>query len=80
MHNTNGADSGLFNVDVWGYGNTHRALLSHISTFSLRIASGYENLGGSLCYRKILKEKIDVEGDCKRWLENCLRHHGHSCD
>jgi hypothetical protein len=80
MHNANSADAGLLNVDVWGYGNAHRAPLSRISTFNLRIASDYQNLEGSLRYGKILKEEIDVEGDCKRWLENCLGQHGHFCD
>jgi hypothetical protein len=80
MHNANSADAGLLNVDVWGYGNAHRAPLSRISTFNLRIASGYQNLEGSLHYGKILKEEIDVEGDCKRWLENCLGQHGRFCD
>ena len=39
IHNANGEDAGLLNVDVWGYGNAHRAPLSRISTFNLRIAS-----------------------------------------
>jgi hypothetical protein len=80
IHNANSADAGLLNVDVWGYGNAHRAPLSRISTFNLRIASGYQNLEGSLRYGKILKEEIDVEDDCKRWLENCVGQHGHFCD
>src|SRR6266536_5391962 len=80
MHNVNDKDKGLLNVDVWGYGNAHRAPLSRLSTFNLRIASGYQNLGGSLQYGKLLQEKIDVEGECKKWLGNCLEHHGQACD
>jgi hypothetical protein len=80
MHNANDEDAGLLNIDVWGYGNAHRAPLSRLSTFNLRIASGYRNLGGSLQYGKLLQEEIDVEGDCQRWLGNCLEHHGQACD
>ncbi|KAI9781720.1 MAG: hypothetical protein M1839_005713 [Geoglossum umbratile] len=81
IHNVNDADAGLLNVDVWGYGNKHRAPLSRISTFNLRIASGYQpGLDGSLRYGKLLQPEVDVEGDCKRWLENCSEHHGQLCD
>jgi heterokaryon incompatibility protein (HET) len=81
VHNVGHADEGLLNVDVWGYGNAHRAPLSRISTFNLRIASGYQSsLGGNLKYGKLLQPEVDVEGDCKLWLENCCEHHGESCD
>lgn len=81
VHNVGHTEEGLLNVDVWGYGNAHRAPLSRISTFNLRIASGYQSsLGGNLKYGKLLKPDIDVEGDCKLWLENCCEHHGESCD
>ncbi|KAF2186709.1 HET-domain-containing protein [Zopfia rhizophila CBS 207.26] len=81
IHNVNHADAGLLNVDVWGYGNAHRAPLSRISTFNLRIASGYQpSLDGSLKYGKLLQPEVDVEGDCKRWLVNCFEHHGQLCD
>ncbi|KAK5651193.1 hypothetical protein OQA88_12741 [Cercophora sp. LCS_1] len=79
LHNVGDVDAGLINVDVWGYGNAHRAPLSRISTFNLRVASGYSHIGSSLHYGKILRDQIDVEGDCRLWLDNCLRHHT-SCD
>ncbi|KAI9771597.1 MAG: hypothetical protein M1840_001812 [Geoglossum simile] len=81
IHNVNDADAGLLNIDVWGYGNKHRAPLSRISTFNLRIASAYQpGPDGSLMYGKLLQPEVDVEGDCKRWLENCSEHHGQPCD
>lgn len=81
VHNVGHTDEGLLNVDVWGYGNAHRAPLSRISTFNLRIASAYQpSLEGNLKYGKLLKPDIDVEGDCKLWFGNCCEHHGDSCD
>ena len=81
IHNADDEDAGLMNVDVWGYGNAHRAPLSRISTFNLRIASAYQTSpDGALSYGKILQRGIDVEGDCRGWLENCFRYHGKSCD
>lgn len=82
IHNANDVDAGLLNVDVWGYGNGHRAPLSRISNFALRIASGYQSSpGGVLSYGKLLHpEFVDVEGDCGLWLENCARHHGGPCE
>ncbi|KAH0551764.1 hypothetical protein GP486_007018 [Trichoglossum hirsutum] len=80
IHNVNDADAGLLNIDVWGYGNKHRAPLSRISTFNLRIASAYQpSPDGSLRYGKLLQPEVDVEGDCKKWLENCFEHHGQLC-
>jgi hypothetical protein len=80
IHNANDKDAGLLNIDVWGYGNAPRAPLSRLSTFNLRIASSYQNINGGLQYGKLLQQDIDVEGDCKRWLDNCLEHHSQDCD
>ncbi|ORY10845.1 heterokaryon incompatibility protein-domain-containing protein [Clohesyomyces aquaticus] len=71
---------GLLNVDVWGYGNAHRAPLSRLSSFNLRIASGYQRLSDGLSYGKLLRPEIDVEGDCRLWIEDCFGHHGQACD
>ncbi|KAK0708658.1 heterokaryon incompatibility protein-domain-containing protein [Lasiosphaeris hirsuta] len=80
IHGGGGADTGLLNVDVWGYGNGHRAPLARISTFNLRVASGYERIGDELRYGNILGPRIDVEGGCKLWLDTCLGCHGARCD
>jgi hypothetical protein len=80
IHNVNDADAGLLNVDVWGYGNAVRAPLSRISTFNLRIASSYQNVGGSLVYGRMIQPQIDVENDCRQWLEHCFKHHGKHCN
>jgi len=79
LHNVGDADQGLLNVDVWGYGNAHRAPLSRISSFNLRVASGYEQVGGMLRYGNVVKPEVDVEGDCKLWLDTCIGHHGAEC-
>lgn len=80
IHNANDKDAGLLNIDVWGYGNAPRAPLSRLSTFNLRIASSYQNINGGLQYGKLLQQDIDIEGDCKRWLDNCFKHHRQYCD
>lgn len=80
IHGPGDADAGLLNVDVWGYGNAHRAPLSRISTFNLRVASGYEKIGDELHYGNILGPQIDIEGDCKLWLDTCLGCHATRCD
>ncbi|KAH8597388.1 heterokaryon incompatibility protein-domain-containing protein, partial [Bisporella sp. PMI_857] len=80
IHNANDKDAGLLNIDVWGYGNAPRAPLSRLSTFNLRIASSYQSINGGLQYGKLLRQDIDVEEDCKMWLDNCLEHHGQDCD
>jgi hypothetical protein len=82
IHNANSPDAGLINVDVWGYGNGHRAPLARISNFTLRIASGYQySPDGALSYGNMLHpEYVNVEDDCGRWLDNCSKCHGESCE
>ncbi|KAK0610881.1 heterokaryon incompatibility protein-domain-containing protein, partial [Immersiella caudata] len=80
VHGVGDAEEGVVNVDVWGYGNGHRAPLSRVSAFNLRVASGYEiGEGGRLRYGNLLKDEVDVEGDCKVWLDACRGCHGDGC-
>lgn len=81
IHNVNDVDAGVLNIDVWGYGNGPRAPLSRLSTFNLRVAADYHlDTSGNLTYGNILQAQIDVEGDCKVWLENCSEQHGRDCE
>lgn len=81
MHNiTDAGKQGLLNVSVHGYGCRVQASLSTLSSFSLRVASDYQQDGLGLYYGRIIGDYIRVEEDCRRWLDNCCQHHGEQCD
>lgn len=80
MHNIKDTGKqGLLNVSVYGYGCKVQAPLSVLSSFSLRVASDYQQDGLGLYYGRIMGEYVKVEEDCRIWLDNCCQHHGEQC-
>ncbi|KAK8130530.1 HET-domain-containing protein [Apiospora kogelbergensis] len=70
---------GLLNVAVVGYGNAVRAPLSVLSSFNLRVASDYHQDGLSLSYGRIITDRVNVEADCRKWMDHCRENHQHLC-
>ena len=80
MHNITDAEKqGLLSVSVHGYGCKAQASLSVLCSFSLRVASDYQEDALGLRYGKIIQDELRVEADCRRWLKNCDQRHGNLC-
>ncbi|KAK6079529.1 hypothetical protein SCUP234_05698 [Seiridium cupressi] len=79
MDNINDPEAGLLRIKVYGYGNAPQPRLSVLSSFNFRIASSYQRYGRFLHFVNILKERVDVKGDCLRCLEYCHLYHGKEC-
>ncbi|KAK7923517.1 hypothetical protein PG985_007588 [Apiospora marii] len=77
IHNNTQEDGAFLHVSVVGFGK--EAPLSVLSSFILRIASDYQKYGLSLTYGKILTDKVNVEADCRKWMDHCRGSHGHDC-
>ncbi|KAK6083881.1 hypothetical protein SCUP515_01577 [Seiridium cupressi] len=67
MDNINDPEAGLLRIKVYGYGNAPQPRLSVLSSFNFRIASSYQRYGRFLHFGNILKERVNVKGDCLRW-------------
>ncbi|KAK1994878.1 HET-domain-containing protein [Colletotrichum falcatum] len=79
MHNVTDDDAGLLDVTVVGYGSKVQAPLTVLSKFNLRVASDYKTDGLSLRYGRIMGDKVNVEQDCRRWINHCLEVHKELC-
>ncbi|KAK8035753.1 hypothetical protein PG991_001826 [Apiospora marii] len=77
IHNNTQEDGAFLHVSVVGFGK--EAPLSVLSSFILRVASDYQKYGLSLTYGKILTDKVNVEADCRKWMDHCRGSHGHLC-
>lgn len=74
-------EAGTLVVDVYGCGRRDKAPLTRLSSFHLRVASGYsvDKESDQLRYGRILnKEKIDLS-ICRTWVEHCKGRHGLEC-
>ncbi|KAK8867456.1 heterokaryon incompatibility protein [Apiospora arundinis] len=82
VHNIPDPDRGLLNIALMGYGNKKevQAPLSILSSFNLRVASDYQDDGLGLRYGKMISVEVNVEDDCRKWLDHCCQHHGKLCE
>lgn len=81
MHNKPSQDAGLLKIAVWGFGNEPQAPLSILSFFNVRVESNYQDDGlVDLRYGRIMGDMVQVETDCRRWLDHCRQRHGEDCE
>ena len=80
IHNVHDTERrGLVSISVHGYGGRVQAPLSVLSSFTLRIASDYQEDGLGLRYGRIIENRVNIEDDCRRWLNDCCERHGAPC-
>ncbi|KAJ4127842.1 hypothetical protein NW768_008120 [Fusarium equiseti] len=81
MHNANAVDAGLLEISLWGYGGRVQAPLTALSQFNLRISSSHmiEEGKENLRYGRTMGRRVNIEGDCQKWLNHCCQNHKHIC-
>ncbi|KAF5245257.1 hypothetical protein FAUST_1912 [Fusarium austroamericanum] len=81
MHNANAVDAGLLEISLWGYGGRVQAPLTVLSQFNLRIASSHIIVEGkeNLRYGRTMGRRVNIEYDCREWLNHCRENHKHIC-
>ncbi|KAI3539753.1 hypothetical protein CSPX01_08709 [Colletotrichum filicis] len=71
--------TGLFNVRVWslGWEPSPNPVLSCQGSFDLRLVatSSDQSANISHCCGKVIQKRVDLERDCRTWLDDCLSNH-----
>ncbi|KAK1709604.1 hypothetical protein BDP67DRAFT_471882 [Colletotrichum lupini] len=71
--------TGLFNVRVWslGWEPSPNPVLSCLGSFDLRLVATSSDQAANIshCCGKVIQKRVDLERDCRTWLDDCLRNH-----